>query len=239
MSQSPKVVLWDIETSHNLAAVFQLAHNDYINPENLIQERYVICAAWKTLGERAVSAIATTDSPKRYAKDPHDDLHVVTELHRVLSEADVIVAHNGDQYDLKFTEGRMLYHGLPPLPPMVKIDTLKEARNRFLLNSNKLDYLRVLQGDADAVKEMVRYNKQDVVLLERVFLKLQPYMANHINRHLFGALEGCPRCGSKDSQSRGTHRSTTRTYQRYQCKGCGGWFRSIKAEPAQTKVRVL
>lgn len=256
-SKSPKIVLWDIETTHNLAAVFGLAHNDYINPENLLQERYIVCAAWKVLGEKKVSAVATTDNTEWYRRNPHNDLHVVTALHAMLSSADVIVAHNGDQYDLKFTEGRMLFHGLAPLPPMIKIDTLKEARNRFLLNSNKLDYLghylglgrkkhtshglwlRVLAGDANAVKEMVRYNKQDVVLLEKVFLKLRPYMASHVNRHLFGDKSGCPRCGSLQVTAQGLRRSITQVYQRFKCESCGGWFRdrcAIKAARIETRI---
>lgn len=204
-----------------------------------------MCAAWKTLGKASISAVSTLDDKKRFKSDPTSDLHVVTKLHEVLSSADVIVAHNGDQYDIKFTEGRMLYHGLKPLPPIYKIDTLKEARNRFLLNSNKLDYLgaylkvgrkrptktglwlRVLKNDATAIRDMVRYNKQDVALLERVFLKLAPYMTSHVNRQLFGGT-GCPRCGSTKVQSRGEHRSVTQVYHRWQCQTCGGWFREAK-----------
>jgi hypothetical protein len=261
-SDSPKIVLWDIETTHNLAAVFKLFGEDYIPHTNIVQERYVVCASWKTLGEKKVYAVSTLDDPALYEKDPHNDLHVVTKLHEVLSDADVIVGHNGDKYDIKFTEGRMLYHGLPPLPPIVKIDTLKEVKNRFLLNSNRLDYigsflgvgqkrhtspglwLRVLKGDPDAVREMVTYNKQDVRLLERVFLKLQPYMASHVNRHLFAdnglGATSCPRCGSSRTKSKGLHRTITQVYQRRVCLTCGGWFRNRKAEkPALTDVRVL
>src|SRR6202007_1093580 len=73
--------------------------------------------------------------------DPYNDLHVLQVLHSVLAEADVIVAHNGDKFDIKFTEARMLIQGLPPLPPIQKIDTLKVAKDRFMFNSNKLDYL--------------------------------------------------------------------------------------------------
>lgn len=253
----PRIVLWDIETTHNLVAVFKLFGEDYISPDNILQERYIVCAAWKTLGAKTVSAVSTIDNPKLYAKDPHNDYHVVKTLHDVLMGADVIVAHNGDKYDIKFTEARMLYHGLSPLPPIVKIDTLKVAKDRFLFNSNRLDYLgkflkvggkkptttglwlRVLQGDKAAIKEMVVYNKQDVNVLEKVFLKLQPYMANHISRQLFGQTAGCPRCGSTKVQSRGAHKATTRTYQRYQCQDCGGWFRELKANSKSTTLRTL
>jgi DNA polymerase III epsilon subunit-like protein len=258
----PRIVLWDIETTHNIAAIFRL-FEDYTSHENILQERYVVCAAWKVLGEGKVHAVSTLDNPKRYKRNPHDDRHVCEALHAVLSAADVIVAHNGDQYDIKFTEGRMLAHGLSPLPPITSIDTLKVAKSRLLLNSNKLDYLArylgfgkkirtenqlwldILRGGpaaATAIKKMVEYNKHDVVLLEKVFLKLRPYCANHINRALFGKTEGCPRCGSRKFQSRGsgTHKAISRVYRRFQCNSCGGWWREAGKSLVPTlKTRIL
>lgn len=251
----PRIVFYDIETTHNLAAIFRL-YDDFTSHENIIQERYIVCAAWKVLGEEKVHAVSTLDNPKLYKADPHNDRHVVETLHRVLGEADVIVGHNGDAYDIKFTEGRMIAHGLPPLPPIPSIDTLKIAKSRLLLNCNKLDYiarylglgrkvktdnslwLRILKGDKAAIREMVSYNKHDVILLEKVFLKLRPYAANYINRQLFG-LTGCPRCGSTHVQSRGTHKAISRTYQRFQCQKCFGWFRSVKPVIERVKDRVL
>jgi len=254
----PRIVLWDIETTHNLAAVFRLTQNDYIQPDNIVQERYIICAAWKTLGEKKISAVSTLDDKKLFKKDPFNDLHVVKTLHGVLSNADIIIAHNGDHYDIKFTKGRMLVQGLPPLPPILSIDTLKTARSQFLLNANNLDYLgkmlgvgrkkptkgglwlKVLQGDKDAIREMVSYNKQDVQLLEDVFLKLRPHIPDHVNRQLFtGDKSGCPRCGSKHVQSRGVHRALTQTYQKFVCVDCGGWFRNRKSNGTSTQSRVL
>src|SRR3990167_6693899 len=243
----PRLLFWDIETSLQLAAVFQLAHNDYINPESLITERYVICGAWKWADEKKVHSVSVLDDLKRFKANSQDDLHVVKTLYGVLSEADVIIHHNGDYFDKRYIDTRALVHGLDPLPPIPSIDTYKVAKSKLLLNSNKLDYLgkllkvgqkiktspglwmRVLQGDAKAVTEMVRYNKQDVLLLERVFQKLQPYVPNHLNRGLFGET-GCPRCGSKAVQSRGVHRAITKTYQRWQCQACSGWFRTNKAD---------
>lgn len=257
-STQPKILLWDIETTHNLVAVFKLFGNDYIPFDGLVKERYVVCASWKTLGEKRISSVSVLDNPALFKKDPDSDYHVIKTLHDVLSEADVIIAHNGDAYDIKFTEARMIFHGLKPLPPILKIDTLKEAKRRFLFNSNRLDYLaqflhvgkkkptgsklwmRVLMHDVKAIQEMVAYNKVDVEVLEGVFKKLAPYMATHVNRHLFGQT-GCPRCGSKHIQSRGTrdtHKSLTQVYQRFQCLDCGGWFRGSKATYG-TKIRIL
>lgn len=252
----PRIVLYDLETSLQTVAVFQLKNQDWINPENIITERYIISASWKDLGESRVHAVSVLDDPKRYAADPHDDFHVVNELHRLLSSADVVVAHNGDQFDQKYVNTRILYHGLPPLPPITSIDTCKVAKQRFLFNANRLDYLgaylkvgrkkpttsglwlKVLNGSKSAIREMVEYNKQDVLLLERVFLKLRPYIQNHVNRELFGKT-GCPRCGSNHVQSRGVHRAISRVYQRFQCQKCGGWFRSVKNDKLPVTGRII
>jgi len=257
MADSPRIICWDIETSHNVVAVFQLANQDWIPPENILQERYVVCASWKELGEDKVHAVSTLDDAKLYKKDPHNDYYVCKKLHEVLMSADVLVHHNGNKFDIKYIETRMLAHGLPPLPPIPMIDTYQVAKSRFLFNSNKLDYLgqilsvgrkkpttpglwlRVLKGDTAAIREMVTYNKQDVILLEKVFVKLQPFIANHLSRQLFGNT-GCPRCGSSKVQSRGFHRAVTRVYRRFQCQKCMGWFRSLKnVDGTTTPTRVL
>jgi hypothetical protein len=256
LSNTPRVILWDVETSHNLVAVFQLANQDWIQPENIIQERHLICGSWKVLGERDIDSVSLLDDPKTFKRDPHNDYYVCKKLHEMLMSADAIVHHNGNKFDIKFVETRLLMHGFSPLPPIVMIDTYQVAKNRFLFNSNKLDYLgqylgvgrkkpttnglwlRVLNGDKSAIEDMVAYNKQDVALLERVFMKLKPYIANHLNRQLFGKT-GCPRCGSSKVQSRGMHRAITRSYRRFQCQTCGGWFRDLKTTGTPTPTRIL
>lgn len=255
-SKSPRTLIYDIETTHNVVASFDL-RDEYTPHTNIIQERYVVCAAWRWLGEPKVHTVSVLDNPKLYAKDPHNDLHVIQALHSVLSQADVIIAHNGDSFDQKYVETRILYHGLPALPPLTSIDTYKIAKQRFRFNSNRLDYLGkflglggkkstppglwldVLKGDKKAIHTMVDYNKRDVTLLESVFLKLRPYVANHINRELFSRT-GCPRCGSTKLQSRGFHRAISRVYRRFQCQSCFGWHRAVANEKSiSPKTRVL
>ena len=245
---TPRVLYYDIETSLQPVAVFSLLHNDFISPDSIIQERYIISAAWQWEGESKVHCVSVLDDKKRYRKDPHDDLHVVKTLHKVLSEADVIIGHNSDHFDKRWIDTRILVHGLSPLPPISSVDTYKIARSRFYLNSNKLDYIgkllkvgrkipttpglwmRVLNGDAAAVKEMVKYNCEDVKLLRRIYDKLKPY-AQIPSLELFGQREGCPRCGSKNVQSRGLHRALTKVYRRWCCSDCGGWHRTLRATP--------
>lgn len=255
---SVKVVYWDIETSLQPVAVFQLANNDWIDPSAILQERYVICASWQVEGESKMRTVSVLDDPERYKKNPHDDYHVIKTLHAMLSDVDVLIHHNGDSFDLRYVETRCLVHGFDPLPPITTIDTYKVAKSRFMLNSNKLDYIarllkigakkgtapglwiRVLNGERQAVVEMLDYNKHDVALLKKVFNKLRPYVNNHINRQLLDGNNGCPRCGSHKVQSRGSHRAIARTYRRWQCQSCRGWFRTQKADSdSTTAYRVI
>lgn len=250
----PKILFWDLETSHNIVAAFQLRNQDWISPENIIAERFIISGAWKWYGQSTVHAASLLDYP-----DVHSDELLVQHLRATLMQADVIVAHNGDKFDLKYVKTRMLKHGLPPMPPILSIDTLKVAREHFMFNANRLDYLgeflglgrkkstkpglwlRALQRDPVAIREMVAYNKQDVVLLEKVFLKLVPYMSNQITRQLFGVTDThCPRitCGSANLRKEGLHRAATQIYQRYSCNSCGGWFRDRKSLKS-TQLRTL
>jgi hypothetical protein len=245
----PRILLYDLETTHNILAAFNLYGKDYIPHDNILQERYIVCASWIWFDEDKVHSVSVLDDPKRYKKNPHDDTYVVDAMSKAIEEADIIVAHNGDKYDKPFLAGRRLALGRKPLPPVRSIDTLKIARRNFLLNSNRLDYiakllkvggkkhtspglwLRVLSGDKKAINEMVEYNKVDLIILKGVFKKMLGYLPD-INYQLYGNGVCCPKCGSKSVQRRGTHVALTRTYQRYQCQNelCGGWFKEGKPE---------
>lgn len=259
MSTAPRVLVYDIETSLQPVAVFQLAGNDWIDQKNILGERHLVSVCWKWVGSPTVYSVSLLNDPKRFAKDPHDDTHVCKVFHKVLMDADVLVAHNGDSFDLRYLKTRMLVHGLDPLPPITSIDTYKVVKQQFLLNSNALDYigrflgfggkkktpsglwLEVLNGSRKAIKTMVDYNRRDVTLLEKVFKRLVPYVPDHINRELFGGT-GCPYCGSHKIQSRGEHTAKTKVYKRFQCRApkCLGWFRELKSTVKRpTKYRVI
>jgi uncharacterized protein YprB with RNaseH-like and TPR domain len=253
-NKKPRILFWDIETTHNLVASFSLWERRGLSiPHgNVIQERYVVTASWKWDGEKKVHSVTTLDDPKRFAKNPHDDTHVVQTLHKVLSEADVIVAHHGDAYDTKYFQGRALILGLPPIPPVKSVDTKKIASKHFYLNSNRLDYLGKVLGVGrkiptsnqwwldilvgtdekrrEAITKMVRYNKQDVLLLEDVFNKLRPYIKMPVNYQLFAPNGGCPNCGAPHPpQARGTRSSGMHVYQRFQCQACSKWLTGTRA----------
>jgi len=249
-----KILLWDIETSLMIAAVFGRFKQD-IQYDNILQDWYIHSIAWKWLGQKRVYAVSGLDDKKRFKKDHTDDYHVVKTVADVINQADVIVGHNGDAFDIKKFKARCIALGLPPIKEPLFVDTLKAAR-QAKFTSNKLDdlgsilgignkidnprglWLKALHGDEKAIKQMVKYNKQDVLLLEQLYLKLRPYMKSHPNQNLFSAgRDVCSKCGSDDIQYRGYLLTKTAKKRRYQCNSCGGYSASGKNEIKGVNLR--
>jgi len=203
-----KRLFYDIETSPNIGFFWGSGYRISIPPENIIKERAIICICWKWEGQEKVHS-ATWDNGC-------DKLVLEAFMNDAL-KADELVAHNGDNFDEKWVRTQCLKFGIPCPPKLNSLDTLKKVRRHFRFNSNKLDYLGKLffntgkspigwddwvqicmHNDLDALEKMVIYCKKDVVLLEDVFHKIQPYIDS--NTHA-GAQEGfgrysCPSCGN-------------------------------------------
>lgn len=238
--KSPKILFYDIETSYTVGAVWGLYEQ---NVAVTLREPYIISFAWKWLGEKTTNVLSLPDFPS-YKKDKTNDKSLVQELWKLFDEADIIVAHNGNSFDQKWTYARFLVHGLKPPAPAKYVDTKLVAKRHFRFNSNSLNslggYLKlgnkietggidlwvrcIEKDDKSAWKLMCKYNKQDVVLLELVYKKLLPYMNNHPNYNLsMGTTHSCPNCGGRHLQKRGLQHTRTTVAQRYQCNGCGAW----------------
>ena len=104
-------------------------------------------------------------------------------------------------------------------------------------------WLEVLRDNPEAWEELKHYNVEDVIVLERVYKRMLPYISNHPNLcNLIGADEGlCPKCGSGDYHRRGVYHTMVGTYQRYRCNACGGWHRgrtSMKSEQSRKNMLV-
>lgn len=242
----PRVLIWDIETSPLLGAVWQRYEANLVWTS---QEWYILCFAYKWLGEKKTYVVAQPDF-KGYKPGSTDDSHVMRELHRLISEADIIVAHNGDKFDVKKANTRFILNGLGPVRPPQQVDTLKIARKYFAFTSNRLDDLgdvlgvgrkiktdkglwqACMAGDMKAWRKMKKYNQQDVRLLEDVYLKLLPYDVSHPNRATIeGRPDACPRCGVEGFLlAQGIRYTKTGQYRRWQCKSCGSYVSSRKGE---------
>jgi hypothetical protein len=133
-----KVLIYDIETSYNIGKFWRVGYNLNINSGDIIHERAIICISYKWLGGEQVYNL-TWDKNQC-------DKFLLEQFIPILDEADMIVAHNGDRYDLKFIKTRALKHNLKMLINYKQFDTLKVAKAKFMFNSNKLDYISKFLG---------------------------------------------------------------------------------------------
>lgn len=226
----PKILLLDIET----LPMTILAWTTYEANALSVMDHSKVCS-WsaKWLGGKQVTR-ALPDAKG-------DEKALIKELWALLDEADIVVAHNGDGFDLPKLNSRFAFFRLGPYAPVKTVDTLKITRRLFGFPSNKLDDLcqylklgkkvrtggfelwqRCMANEAAAWKRMKKYNAADVVLLEGLYKHLLPWINNHPNVTGHGQ---CPKCGSTRLQFRGLARTSTRSYRRMQCQGCGGWAR--------------
>ncbi len=251
------ILLWDVETAPIVAAVWGLYNQD-IHHDSIIEDWFIICASWKWLHKKKIHSVSLLGDERRFKANHKDDYYVIETLHKILSKADVLVAHNGDAFDLKKFNSRAIYHGFKPIPPPKTVDTLKEARKNFKFTSNRLDYLgqhlgvgkkidtpkglwmRALRGVKSAIKTMVVYCNGDIKILEEIYLKLKPWMANHPNYNVYVNEEDqkCPNCGGYDLRQEGHRFTKTGKKKRFSCRSCGKWSSSGKNVEDFVKVEV-
>lgn len=244
---NPKILIYDIETAPNLGYIWGKYQQDVIDYHS---EWYIMCFCAKWLDNNKVIKVKLTDFPNRFKKDKQDDYDVVKKLWELFDEADVIIAHNGQAFDTKKATARFLYHNMSPPSPYKQIDTKLIAKRYFNFNSNRLDdigrflkvgrkishegfplWLKCMNGDKAAWNKMIRYNVQDVLLLERIYYKFRPYITNHPNYGVYQQNEhSCPNCGSEHLQRRGFQVTKVNRYQRWQCQECGAWSQSSRLE---------
>lgn len=233
-SAKPRILFYDIETAPNLAYVWGKYEQNVLS---YVEEWSILCFAYKWQGDRSVKVVR--------CRTHGNDKAAVKKLHKLFSEADAVVAHNGDAFDFKKVKARFIYHDLDPTPHVPTIDTKKMAKKHFAFNSNSLNdlgqhlglgkkvphqgfslWLGCMQGDPKAWDTMMKYNKQDVVLLEKVYDKLLPWATSHPNMALLkgGSKDDCPNCGSAKTKSRGRYATARGLKQRRQCTSCSSQY---------------
>jgi DNA polymerase elongation subunit (family B) len=236
-----KVLLLDIETAPNVAHVWGLFDQN-VGINQIQAAGYTLSWAAKWLGEKEVmfDSVYQT-SPKR----------MIRRIHKLVSEADVVIHYNGTKFDMPTLNKEFILQELPPPAPYKQIDLLRTARSQFRFPSNKLDYIAKALGlgtkvkhvghdlwtqcmarDPEAWAKMEAYNRHDVVLLEKLYYRLRPWIRSHPS---FGAYDDtdapcCPSCGSFKLQRRGKARTIANVYVRLQCTDCGTWSREAFSE---------
>lgn len=200
----------------------------------------MLCFGYKWLGAKRAKCISAWDFPS-WDKDVNSDRDLAKAAYDIISQADILVTHNGARFDKKFIQTRLRFHKLPPLPPLVHIDTVQEAKKHLMVFNNRLNTLakfltdseklenggwelwsRVMDREKKAMGLMRRYCQQDVQVLEKVFNELRP-LIKLPNANMFIKETVCPNCGSLQLHKRGRAVKMNQVYQRLQCQDCGAW----------------
>jgi DNA polymerase elongation subunit (family B) len=251
-----RVFIYDIETAPTEAYVWRY-WNENIGHAQVKSYGRVISFAGKWLG---------TDEIIYEENRGKSDKAIIKKLIKLFDQADVVVAHNGKAFDCKTVTGRALTHNIPPPSPFKIVDTMLSAKRYFKMPRNSLECLadelgcsgklkhkkfpgfdlwkECMAGNEEAWEEMRIYNEQDVIVLEEVYLRMRPWIADHPNMGILQE-EGrpiCPKCGSGElAKPKRKHYTTTNTgkYRLYVCRNCGGYARSRRTELEKEKGKSL
>jgi hypothetical protein len=249
-----KLLLYDIENAYLIGASWDVWETNIIE---VLQPPYILSVSWKWLGEKETHFLGLPDFHGYRKYKPEDEEKLVTAFHKIMEQADFLCGHNSNSFDFKKLNAAFLKYQLPPIKPVKMIDTLKAARQIAKFPSNKLDDLgsalglgrklahtgkhlwtACMNGDRNAWKLMKAYNIQDTILLEKLYLRLRPFITNHPNTNILSrAPIACPKCGSTNLWKRGYNYTLTSEAQRFQCRECFGWCMG-KPEKLALKVQV-
>lgn len=233
-----KILIIDIETAPIRAKVWDI-WNQNINIEQIDNDWFILTWSAKWLFEKKVYSARLTGKEAVTQTDER----ILKGMWELLNKADLVVAHNGDKFDIPRLNTRFIINKIPPPMPYQSIDTLKTIKRQFSFTSNKLDFVnRMLSlerkqknegfpmwskcyiGDEKALKDMERYNVKDVRILEDTYLRLRPWIKPHPNVGLFILDEHtshCPSCGSADLKDEGKmYYTTANAYEQFRCNNC-------------------
>ena len=228
-------LIYDIETLPIVGTVWGKYEQNLIWS---IQDWSILGFSYRWAGQRMKTQSVFISDFGLYKKDPTSDYEVVKILHELFSKADIVVAHNGNSFDQKKAQARMILHGLPPPAPYLQVDTKLVARRNFAFTSNKLDDLgeyfgfgkklktdadlwrKCMAGDMKAMKYMRTYCNRDVELLEKIYLKMRPWDTQHPNMANIADRPDACRLGCEGFGfvSAGWKYTRTGKYRRWQCK---------------------
>lgn len=224
------ILYFDLETAPILGFAWQTYDTSLLHVE---KDSHLLAFAYK-LNNEPIHVFSRREYTER---------QMVKMLWDLFNKADIIVAQNGDKFDIRWANRLFIKYKLKPPSPYKTVDTLKIARKYFKFTSNKLDFLAhmllgegkietglslwldCVRGDVKALKQMETYCAHDVNLLVRVYEILRAWHTGHPNLNITNCTtHKCPNCGG-NTQKRGHMVTRVGKYQRYACTSCGAWSR--------------
>lgn len=238
--QFPKILIFDIETAPMQAFIWK-RYKENISLEQTISESFMLCWSAKWLYNEEIMGDCLT--PEEAVKE--DDKRIVTSLYKLINSADIIVAYNGRNFDIPYMNQRFLIYGFDPYTPVHIVDPYETAKSVFRFSSNKMDSIATqlglqnkiktdfslwkgcMFGNKESLNDMLKYNKQDVVVLEEIYCQMLPWIKNHPNiSNYFEDKRRCVKCSSDNIIKVPRYFYTpSGKYELFRCKDCGAIFR--------------
>ncbi len=233
-----RILTIDIETKPMTVYSWGL-FKQYHSIDQIVDHGGTICFAAKWFGEK--------DTLFHSEREGREDM--LRRAWELLTEADVVITYNGGRFDIPRLNQEFMLLGWGPPAPFKHVDLFRINARRFQLPSRKLDYLAQQSGVGSKVKHagfqlwidcmagddtawalMEKYNRGDVTLTEKVYLRLLPWMDAqvHIGQMISDGKNGylCPNCGSSKITKHGKPvRAFVRAYSLYRCGNCDSWMR--------------
>ena len=221
----PKILIYDIETAPCLGWFWRTGKTS-IGAHQIIRPGKIICISYRFSNwpEGKVKNLRWKSKKRdnRFSI-PFTDKDMVIKFYDIAEKADILVGHNGDNFDRKTINARLAYYRHPTLQHHMTEDTLKQSRLQFNLPSQRLDFLCkyfnipgklatstglwqrvVFDGNKSDLNQMVDYCDQDVLILNSLYDRIWPYVKHRLNIGVFNnTTSSCPQCGSKDRENKG------------------------------------
>lgn len=246
-ARGPRILFLDIETAPDVAYVWGVYQENAI----AIKEHwYVLSYAYQWRGDKTVTWRGLPSFPG-YKSGRGNERKLIKEVRNLLDEADIVIAHNGADFDVRKLNARMIDHRLTPPSPYKVVDTKRDLTKVAKFSSNRLNWLckqlglgqktqehhdwamwsGCMEGDPKWWKEMEVYNSHDIDLVAELYEVLAPWIPQP-NAQLWDPNRlRCvnPACKGKGMTKHGTYSAASRVYQRYMCKTCGATARDVKS----------
>lgn len=229
-TDNPRILIYDIESSLCEFTSFWTG-KQYLGYKQMKNEPRIITVAWKWLGEDKVYHLEWDEN--------QSDVDLMKSFLPVYNSADLVIGFNNKNFDDRFINARALKHNLEVNTYVRSFDIMKQAKRLFRLPSYAMNYIAKYTGVAEkyshmgiemwetiqygdkeeateAMKEMVTYNRQDIIVTEEVYLRLRKYMGHETHIGLIQGKEkwSCPNCGGENVELYKTTYTAAGTIQR-------------------------
>jgi hypothetical protein len=259
MSRNDRIVFLDVENTamtveKKVYDLFQRGGHSFRYTDIKAPRRLFSFQA-KPLGKKPIWHSAITE-------DDYEPM--IRHLHEVMSNADVIVGWNSQNFDMTKARHAFFLLGLPRIPDPFQVDLMKVARKYFDFESNSLGYVssvlvpdfakialdtpievlisQIRAGSKSALATLKKYGLRDVTVLEAMWPQFLPYVKLPHARPADAMLEDgdliCPTCGGVDTISRGSAVTVQGRYPRRSCNTCGSWYQ-VTRSTVLAKTRAL